>query len=289
MPLVEGQWQIRDLVLGPLTPYTLMDDSNPFTVTVRADQGGPRAWNHGSWSGAEWGNDRVVPLRLHVQADGVASWVAAHQQLAAAFAPVGDHTEQVPLRFVLGGTEYVLFGRPRMVEPDVALIGTGQSHTRCAFVAQDPRIYAGTESTVGPVGLTQFAGGLLVPFTVPFTVGGTLSGGIVTLTNAGTTDTGVTLRVDGPAPNPRLVLQAPNGSTQTLSFDLAIGVGQWLDIDSVARTALLNGLPTSNQFGVSTWGWDQHPLAPGVTTLRFFADSFEPAAMVTARFRSAWW
>jgi hypothetical protein len=163
MPLAEGQFQVRGLVMGPGTPYRLMDDTNTLTLNVRADQGGKRAWGHGGWSGAEWADEKVVPLRLLVDGGGtVAGLIAAQQQLAAAFAPVGDSAGDVELRYALGGAEYVLFGRPRMVEPETQLLGTGRMFARAAFVALDPHVYSADVHQV-QLGLPSAVGGLLVP------------------------------------------------------------------------------------------------------------------------------
>lgn len=297
MALSQGQWQVRDLVMGPGTAYRVMDDSNAWQLDVRAEQTEPRAWNHGHWSGAEWASERVVPLHLLVDGDDVASWEAAHQELAAAFAPVGDAAETVELRFALGATEYVLFGRPRGVRPDPRLIGTGASFTRAAFVAQDPRIYAGVESSVS-TGLPVHSGGMTVPgsatagsggLTVPFTVDGVLTGGIASLTNAGTADTGLTVRIDGPVPNPVVVIQRADGLTQQIRFRLELAAGQWLDVDTAARTALLNGLPQANQRGRAVWDIDPYPLVPGTSTLRYLAGGFNETTEIEARWRSAWW
>lgn len=290
MPLGEGQWQVRDLVLGRSTPYRLMEDVNPFALTVRADQGGARAWNHGAWSGAEWANERVVPMRImvDVEADDVASWLTAHQELAAAFGPVGDAVTDVELRFVMGGSEYLLLGRPRMVEPDVALIGTGKALTRAAFVAQDPRIYSGTLHDTGAVPLPTQIGGLTVPLTVPFVVAGTVVGGSAAVLNDGTTDTSVLFRIDGPVTDPRITLQRPDGTIQTLTFSLTVPTGQWVEVDSAARTAFVLGLPEASVRGQVTWDMDPYPLQPGTTTLRFSANDFQ-AGTVTATWRDAWW
>lgn len=289
MALQELQWQIRGLVLGPETPYW-PTGANPFALTVRADQGGPRAWAHGSWSGAEWANEKVVPMRVWVLTDSAAAWVTAHQNLAAAFAPVGDVAEQVELRWRRGGQEFILFGRPRMVDPDPSLIGGGVSLTRCEFVAQDPRVYAGTEIITGPVSLPTFAGGLIVPFVVPFTVNSTLIGGRAELVNEGTAPTGLFLRIDGPVPQPRIILQRPDGTNQSITFnpDFDLPAGQWIDIDVAARIALLNGLPRASVRGQAVWDMDPYPLLPGTTTLRFMS-SDEAAGTVTTRHRSAWW
>lgn len=291
MALAEGQWQVRDLVLGPGTDYRLLDTTNPFDLAVRADQGGPRAWAHGSWSGAEWATERVVPIRLLVRDPAnltSAAWLAARHQLAAAFAPVGDSAEQVPLRFVIAGQEYILFGRPRLAEFDATLIGTGQSFVNAGFVAQDPRIYAGVESTA-QTGLPTQTGGLTAPLTVPFTVDGVLTGGRVDLLNEGTTDTALTLRIDGPVISPTVVVQQPGGAVQQIRFDLTLATGQWLDISSASRTALLNGLPQANQRGRAVWDLDPFPLQPGTSTLRFLAGGFNETAEITATWRSAFW
>lgn len=515
MALEPLQWQIRDLVMGPGTTHRIMDSTNPFALTARADQGGPRAWNHGSWSGAEWANERVVPLRVLVETEALADWLAAHQQLAAAFAPVGDEVGSVELRFEFGGAEYILFGRPRMVEPETDLLGVGKSFTRCAFVAQDPRIYAGTESTTGAIALPSQAGGLLVPgvvsstppygllldgtsggyastpdaaslditgdldvrfdatlddwtaqaalvtkfnfsgdqrsfyceinasgrlqirwttdgtlatqiletaavdhtpdpvtgrlavrwtvdvddgaggyavrfwqapaingpwtlldeqtgagttsihagtadlhvganssgaenpagtvyaahifdgidgtrvaaprfetqpdgatsfddsggltwtvngtasingrvagggLLVPLTIDSTLVGGTAPMVNAGTTAAGVRFRVDGPVPQPRIIVQQPNGVVQDITFvpGFEVAAGQWVEVDTAARTALLNGLPQASVRGQAAWNMDPYPLLPGTSTLRFAADDVA-AGTLTATWRSAWW
>ena len=286
MALSDRQWQVRDLVMGPGTAYRLMDETNPFVLTTRADQGGPRAWNHGGWSGAEWANERVVPMRILVETDTLADWRDAHQLLASAFSPVADSGDQVELRFALGGTEYLLLGRPRMVEPDVSLIGAGKSFTRCAFVAQDPRIYSGVEQSAGPLGLPSQAGGMFLSLLLPLSTGGTLIGGRVDLTNDGTTDTGLLLRIDGPVPEPRVTLLRPDGEVQTLRWaGLTIPSGQWLEVDTASRTAFLNGLEGASRFpGFVDWPL----LPPGTSTLRFGAAD-DDTGTLTVTYRHAWW
>jgi len=290
MPLADCQVQVRTLVMGPGTQYRVLPEFNPFIRTARADQGGPRAWNHGSWSGAEWADEAVVPIPLSVgqQGGSIGSWLALHQQLAAAFAPVGDTGEQVELRWVYGGSEYVMFGRPRMVAPRTDHIAVGKAVTQCALVAQDPRIYAGILSSA-QTGLPTQTGGLTLPLTVPFTIDGVLTGGRVDLLNAGTTDTALTLRIDGPVLSPTVVIQRVDGSVQQIRFDLDLAAGQWLDISSAARTALLNGLPQANQRGRAIWDIDPYPLQPGTSVLRFLAGGFNVTTEITASWRSAWW
>jgi hypothetical protein len=287
MALTTGQWQVRDLVLGPGTAYEVEPGTNPFTLSVRS-QGGNRAWNHGTWSGAEWANEKVVPMRVNVSGEDLSGWLSAFQALTAVFAPVGDSAEQVELRFEFAGAEYLLQGRPRLVDPDMSLLGGFSSPVRCAFVAQDPRIYSGTLSQ-DSTGLPVQSGGLTVPLTVPFTVDGVLAGGSLAMLNEGTTSTGLLARVDGPVPGPAVVIQQPDGTVQSVRFDLTLAGGQFLTIDTAARTALLNGLPQSNQRGRAVWDIDPYPLPPGTSTLRYLAGGFNATTTVTASWRSAWW
>lgn len=287
MPLTEGQFQVRDLIMGPGTQYEILRGTNPFTRTIRADQGGARAWNHGSWSGVEWMAEAVVPFTLRVlgATRDVGAWVTAHQTLMAAFRPVGESAVDAELRFVFGGVEYLMRGRPRMVEPDITLINSGKSITQAAFVALDPFIYAGAETVAGPTNLPTFSGGLTIPVTVPFTVDGVLVSGFLDLFNAGTADTPLLIRIDGPVQEPRVTLQRDDGVIQTLRFDLDLGVGEWLDIDTGARTVTLNG--TSSRRG-QTAG-DFPILPPGTHTILFRAGEFNLDAEMTVTFRSAWW
>lgn len=296
MALAECQVRVRNLVMGPGTQYKVLPGFNPFLRNVRADQGGSRAWNHGTWSGVEWADEVVVPIPLRVGRQGgtIASWLPLHQQLAAAFAAVGDSGEQVELRWVFGGSEYVMFGRPRLAEPRTEHIAVGKAATQCAFVAQDPRIYAGIESAA-QTGLPTQTGGLAVPLVVPFTVDGVVAGGSAPMLNEGTTDTGLTLRIDGPVVNPVVAVQRPDGEVQSIRFDLTLADGQWLDISTATRTALLNGLPEANQRGRAVWDMDPFPLpgdpngAGATSTLRFTAGDFNVTATLAARWRSAWW
>ncbi|WFE45299.1 hypothetical protein [Verrucosispora sp. WMMD1129] len=286
MALADRQWQIRDLVLGPGTVYRVMDDTNPLATTVRADQGGARAWAHGSWSGVEWQAERVVPITvlIDVGVDDVDEVVDAQHALAAAFR--SSHVD-LPLTFRLGSREYVLFGRPRMAEPGMDLIGAGRAFVRCGFVALDPMIYSSVEHVVGPISLPTWLGGLTVPHTVPHTVPAVQTGGINDgIENAGTAEVGLLLRVDGPVPQPRISVTDPDDVTTTLRIDLTVPDEQWLDIDTQARTVLLNGDPAASRRGQAV---GEFPLLqPGTSVIRFAAAE-EAAGTLSVRWRDGWW
>lgn len=285
MELLEGQVMVRGLVMGPGTPYTILTEFNPHIRSARVTGSQPRVWNHGSWAGTEWGSEAVIPIKVLVtgESDDVESWQRAHQDLAAAFRPVGTDGDQ-ELRWVRGGREYLLIGRPRMVEPEMSLIHGGNAFTQLGFVALDPRIYSGTQTIAGPIGLPTFTGGLTFPMSMPFTISGVLDEGTLDLTNTGTADAELLFRIDGPVNNPAVTLQRDDG-IRSISVDVNVSSGYYLEIDTAARSVLLNG--SISQRGVtSTEGEDWPTLPPGVSTVRFRGSG---SGTLTVRYRSVWW
>lgn len=289
MILEEGQWRVRDLVMGPHTPYRVIASSNTFARTTRSNQSGPRAHAHGGHSGTQWANPRVVPIRVMIDADGhdEAAWLSAVDALEATWLPTGNTGETVELCRNIAGREFVWFGQPTLFEPDPEIAAGGYGWVQLGFECADPRRYS-AELQTATTGLPIQSGGLRLPLTAPFAVSGVLSGGRLTLTNSGKTAAPLTLRVDGPAPEPRIVLTGPDGVAQVIDFNLTLAAGQWLDISTTTRLALLNGLPESNQRGRAEWTADAYPLAPGPTTVRFFASDYSPDALLTAQWRHAW-
>jgi hypothetical protein len=305
MALLEEQAQLvgtfRNLLMGAGTPYDLQSDFNPFTTSIRADQGGERPYNHGSWLGAEWMNSRVVPIR--VIANGAAGDVpttrAAINTMSAAFSAVGATGELAELRFRLkDDDEFVLFGTPRGIDPDMDTLDLGYSKISTAFVAADPRIYSGTLTTQ-TVGLPLQQGGLTVDayltggvwrhgLVLPTVLSGRLAGGTVTFTNTGTVAAPLLLRIDGPAVEPWVRVRRPDGIVQSIHFNLTLAAGQWLTLDSTSRQALLNDDPASNQRGRAVWDLDAFPLLPGATVVRFGAAEYNADALLTVSARSAW-
>jgi hypothetical protein len=129
-----------------------------------------------------------------------------------------------------------------------------------------------------------FRGGLTLPMVIP----GRLAGGALSFTNAGTTAAPLVLRIDGPVVEPWVLVRRPDGTTQSVRFDLELAEGQWITVDSISRQALLNDDPASNQRGRATWDMDAYPLLPGVSTVRFGGGEYNTDAQLTMSARSAW-
>jgi hypothetical protein len=514
MALAADQVQLvrqgRSLLMGPGTVYTVVPGWDPWSRTTRAPQSQERPYGHGSVRGAEWVDEATVFIPVSVNRLGAtkAEWLAAHQEMAAAFTAVGGSGELCELYFEHGGSEFVMFGSPKMPRVNGENLSVGKSVNQVAFVASDPRVYSAEVSSLS-TGLPVQQGGLMVPariattrlrlpdvsgsyastpnhaslqvtgdlslrvdadldswldgsiqqlitkygsagaisyalnvdstgfarfqwsadgtnvltatctvpfvaeagrvrlradidvdngaagrsirfytapsmsgpwtqlgstvtqagvtsifsgsaplevgsrgggstqtikgsvyaaqvlnsastvvanpdFTaqaygatsfadstgktwtvhgtaklvggtyrnglrLPFMVPGRLNGGSVTFANLGTAAVSFTARVDGPVVEPWILVRQPDGTTQSIRFDLTLAAGQWLTIDTASRQALLNDSPSANQRGRATWLVDPDPILPGVTTIRFGAAEYKSDAKLTVTARSAWW
>lgn len=283
MPLTDGQVQVRDLVMGCDTDYRIVE-FDPWSRRNRADAGGPRAWSHGSWSGAEWRDEAVVPIRVLIQQPTEASWLTRLQDLQAAFAPIGDTITDVELRFATGGAEYTMFGRPRMAEQDVATVKPryGRSWTSCAFIALDPFVYSAEETVVGPINRPVILGGLTVPFSLPTPIPAVSTGGSATIVNSGTAPTGMRWTLDGPLTDPFVTLEVAGADNATLHVTTTLEAGHQLVIDTAARTVMLGTQSYRNRVNGT------FPLLPPgshVLKLRGLSGS----GTLTSTHRSAWW
>lgn len=281
MALTEnGHIEINGLLLGPGTPYVVRD-FKPYTAAVR-DRQQDRAWAPGAWSGREDPAARQIPLRVEIDTDSQAAWLAAERDLAAA---LRASSTDVELRWRLGDVDQLMYVRPRLVDPEVQDVGVGWGLVQCALMALDPRIYSDTEHSEQLV-LPSVTGGLTVPLTVPFTIDSTTVAGRATITNAGTEATRLVLRIDANG----LALQEPrvtliSGSTITvLRAEFTLDAGQWLTIDTEARTAYLND--TASRRGYMSGDFPMLP--PGDSEIAFDAGLYSSAAQLTVTWRDTY-
>jgi hypothetical protein len=267
-------------------PYTLLD-FNPWVRQARADQENPRAWNDGAWSGTEWVDAVTIPLTILIRTEdgtrGTSAWLALYRDLAAAFRA---SSADVSLEYTIeGGDTFLIFGRPRLTEPDAPTAFRGWSLVRAVFRQLDPLVYsggvAGEHSVI--LGLPSATGGLTVPVTVAFTIDATVTAGRVNITNAGNATTGLMLRIDGPVIEPRVTVQSAAGPVQ-LRYNDTLGVGDFLELDTRAHTAILNG--TASRRGLVSGDWPL--LEPGEWEVAFDAATYDPDARLTVTWRDAW-
>ena len=148
------------------------------------------------------------------------------------------------------------------------------------LTAPDPRKYgpALEQSTT----MAASSGGLAFPLSFPLAFG-TATGGSVAIGNDGTIKSWPVVRITGPVVNPR-ILNPTTGDEVRIALTLA--AGEYLDIDTAARTVLLQGT-ASRRALVSTVG-EWLPVPPGGASFTCSADTYDATALFTFAGRGAW-
>lgn len=278
--VLDGQVEVNGLLMGPGTQF-YVTAFNPFTRAVRHRMA-DRAWASGSWSGREDAEAAAIPLRLHIEAETDSGWLAAQQSVNSA---LRASSVDVELRWRIAGVEYLMFVRPRLVEPSPETMTYGHGPVNCALMALDPNVYSAAEHEL-ILTLPSASGGLTFPFTAPFSIDATVTSGRATIVNAGTTNSPLLLRIDAfgeSLQEPRVTLNS-GGVPTVLRANLTLTAGQWLEIDTARRTAYLNG--TSSRRGYMSG--DFPLLPPGSSDIAFDAGLYSASAQLTVTWRDSY-
>ncbi|MGI5232856.1 phage distal tail protein [Actinoallomurus sp. CA-142502] len=242
--------------------------------TARADRPG----RDGQFRGPAYRSERIITLGGLAYAPDAASLEAAGETIAAL-------CDDASVLHTLVGTDASGIDKQALVELNAESKFEHQTSRVAAWqiqlAAPDPRRYATTASSAS-CGLATVSGGLAFPLAFPLDFG-SAGGGAMTLTNTGTTSTWPTWTITGPAPNP-VIINTDTGERLALA-GLTVEAGQTLVLDTDARTVLLAGV-ASRRGALATADW--FPLRKGVTRVAFQAAAYDPAASLTATWRSAW-
>jgi len=269
----------QTLLLHHGTVYRV-NEFEPFERGVRADQTGSIAWGDGDWSGAEWRTGADIRLKLGIHTSSWSDLMNAWWPLDAACAPVRTGPE-VEIRWNAAGTEYLMYARPRGARLKNERGRTGKAWVEARFACPDPAIYSAEEHSV-EMGMLHRIGGTSIPFTVPLTLYSIVDDGEADLVNAGPSPARLLLRIDGPATRPYITLATPTGA-QVLFLDTVLGEGEWLDIDTATKSVVLNGSISRLRDA-----WGDWPLLTGSGLIRFQAETYEPDARLTVRWRDTY-
>lgn len=152
------------------------------------------------------------------------------------------------------------------------------------MTAADPRRY-GVDQQAGFTTLPSSTGGVTPPLVPPLTVSATTVSGTIDASNAGTFGTRPVLRIDGPVSMPSIFAQYEDSTIRQLVYSENIGAGEYLTIDVDSKQAILNGTASRRRYLSAQW-----PEIPAqqTVTFQFLAASYDPAALLTVTWRSAW-
>lgn len=230
----------------------------------------------GAWSGQGYAKPRAISSSGKFYAPTPEAAQAALDRLNGAVSlddtDLMVHEPGMSRRVVAHRTDDVLH---RWVMPTIGSWAIG-------LMADDPRKFATPLSA--STRLPASSGGLTVPFTVPFSIDATLISGQVNLNNPGNETGPVILRVDGPCHGPSITHVA-SGLTLVFSASLVLGAGEWLTIDTEARTVMANDQSSRSGY-ITSRGW--FGFVPGDNTFAFTATSFDSDALLTISATPAW-
>ncbi|MFF3620071.1 phage distal tail protein [Streptomyces sp. NPDC002467] len=237
----------------------------------------PRQADHGAWASPAYLDARPISIEGLIAAPTTAARDAAIEQLYTAVAltdTVLVVEETVPKQVTVRRSGEVL----------VELVNPYSATYSAMVTAADPRRYSTTLQSQSTA-LPSTTGGLTVPLTVPLSISTTVVAGSITLVNEGNIATRPTFTVEGPVTNPTITVQYPDGTVRALLYGSTLEVGDELVIDTDLHSAVLNGTTSRRLYLSGQWP----EIPPGTAVeVGWYADSSDPAALLTGSVRSAW-
>lgn len=238
-----------------------------------------REYDHGAWAAPVYLSERPITLAGKVVAPDLIALDGAMEQLRAAAAltaTVLTVYETVPKQATVRRS-----GKP-LIRP----MSDRVAEFSLLVTAADPRRYS-TALQSQTTGLPVTTGGPSPPLTPPITLSASSVTGTINAANTGTIDCPPVLTIAGPVTAPRILVQQPDGTVQTLSYSQNLLAGEELVIDCNARTVVLDGTASRRRYLSVPLGW---PLIPagGTAVIQFQSTVYDASAMITAEWRSAW-
>lgn len=281
---ISGDYQLDylGLVLGAGTDYEIVEIRGIDDLVEMRTSDIERPAEHGLFAGTDFAAGRTVEIDLEVTGTTDAAFRANVQALAD---KTVIQSAESPLVFRLpslsSGLDRRINARPRRRVLPVNLDYFFRiAPARLAFFAVDPRVYSDAETTLTTAAATS-GGGRTYARVYPLTYAAGGTGGTLVATNAGNFPTRPTLVVTGPCDTPKIENVTAG---RHLQVAVVLASGDFLEIDTDARTVLLNGTASrySSLSQDSSW-WE---LAPGASSLKFTSAS--NVGTLEIHFRSAW-
>lgn len=256
---------------------------NALPALRTSDQDRPNA--HGQYPGRDLAGGRTVTMDLWIRATPSVTLAARLDAADAAFTISDD---EQPFIFELPGVTGArrLWARCRRADVaggnQFALAGVdnaGEVLMSVELHATDPRIYSDTLHSTS-ITLPTAVGGLTFNATANFSFGSVGTGGSAIVDNAGRFDAPWVAVIPGPVTDPTI---EHVGLSRQLRFTGEIVAGEFLVIDSAAKSVLLNG--TASRYGWLTKAqWFDLPAGASQINFRAAAGS----GVMQWSWRDAW-
>ena len=285
--MIDGTMTFNGLTLGSGTIYGITKVQGLLDMPEIRSADRQRLRRHGLLAGDDFAGQRDIEVSITLDGNTLdnTGFSAAMDALLAATRP---GLAELPLTYqmpgVHGGGQRRVNARPRgrhIASTEAERMNAKVLEVVILFTATDPRAYDDALQT-GTSTLPTAGGGLTFSVTPNLVFGAVSTGGSIFALNAGTFPTSPTFRIDGPVTNPRIENLT---SGLTLSLTITLATGEFLLIDSEARTILLGG--TASRYSSLAVGSSWFSLDPGTSEVRFRATT-PTAAQLTMTWRSAW-
>ncbi len=238
----DGQLEWGGVLLGSGTAYRWAGDDDALTGwedSPGLDRGSvPRPARHGSWSGRDYAQDRVVSWKCMVGSGIVSEFGELVTTLRRATA-ISDSDEDAPLVIrTRGGETLLAYGKiAQRFMPNNKAAGIGRGTASLQWICSDPRRYSVIEHSTA-IPQPTAGGGLDYPLDYPLDYGAAGESGSRIITNAGDARSSPTIAITGPCATPSITLV---DSGLTIELNLAIAASETVLIDTNAGTVTLGG------------------------------------------------
>lgn len=282
-----GQLEWRGLVIGEGTFYCT-DQLQGWESLPGVDRSSvTRAGRDGAYPGTVLAQERIVDWSGSIFVDGNATYDARQALIAATYIR-GDAVEE-PLVIRTDDDLYLAWGQ--VIARSIPLTTPYRRWVNgvdIQWACSDPRRYLlpgdGSSSLSVTANLPVAGVGFAYPLIYPIDYGALGDNGTRTVINTGSQPTPIMATFWGLLGTPQIVIDNPDGTTSTTTFDVDLAVGEHLDIDALNGTVLLQG--TASRGGsASGTPVDQLFLQPGVSQVSLRAESGDAA---TAHLDVAW-
>ncbi len=235
-----------------------------------------RPLDHGLFPGTDYYGGRAIPMQLEVWN----GWTGVRAVLEA-FQTTDEQAFVFQLP-TIGKLQMNARVRRRSPLPiDISYAVGEMTQVAVEMFATDPRVYSSTISTATAT-LAAAASGLTfnATFNAVFGAGSSSS---VSVTNNGTFETRPLIRINGPIDNPFLENQT---SDRILLFNGSLADGEYLDVDFLNHTVLLNGTASRYVWVDDSTGWWNLP--PGTSSVRLGGSPGSPVPTADIQWRDAY-
>lgn len=249
----------------------------------------PFSTRNGLTPGEDFTRGKVVTFSGVINGTDETAYGTIIENFRAAFQPQGIENDLfITVPGLGGGSQVSLACRPRAGSLKIDVdYDTMQASFSVQLFATDPTFYAAsgniTAFTTVQTTITSTTGGH--GFNHGFNLG--FGGGSTALVvvNNGNSISYPIITFFGPCVNPHIINQAAPGNG--LSFDINLGVGDYLTVDTLLRQITLNG--SANRYDTINDS-DWFGLYPGNNTITFTVASTtgSPAPIAQLVYRSAW-